>query len=225
MIRPDIQELLDEAKKSILEVKQAQTVSKVKVKNILENLRSALEYCAQFINQSLPNPKSGNIFFPYGEDETTFKGSVNKNFPQLVSTSPSLYNLLETLQPHRCGDDWLVVMCKATNEAKHKKSLDISTNLQTDSRVTAVSIPGVINFRGNGLRMSNNWVNGRRIDDFELTNGKLNTTFRGSVSPNLEFEIIENKIFVLDNYQCDLVELLEKSYRNISSFAEELFKP
>lgn len=230
MHKNDVNELLEHAQQQILTIKKDPVVSKVIVKNILENLRSALEYCAQYINrEKLMQDK--RIYFPYGKTENHFKESLRKNnFTRLVKDFPLIYSNIERLQPFSCGSDWLTVMCEATNEAKHNRSLDISSDTKIEKNLTVLDIPGFSfsaknnSFNHINITMMGCSFNGKTIDDFQTANGNVNILKSGEIPIKYSFEILENKTFVLNDYKWDLIELLDKSFLEISNFSKDLFE-
>ncbi len=80
---------------------------RVPVKNLMENLRSALDYMAHDIYESCcqstraargqPDPK--NIYFPYGQTEADFKAGEGSSLPGLATNAPGVYQLLLSIQP------------------------------------------------------------------------------------------------------------------------------
>src|SRR5512145_502440 len=92
---------------------------RVPVKNLMENLRSALDYMAHDIYESCcqaartasgqPDPK--NIYFPYGKTEADFKAGVGSSLPSLATLAPDIYKILLSIQPFACGDSWLCDLC------------------------------------------------------------------------------------------------------------------
>lgn len=231
MHKEDVFDLLDYTEKQIINLKENSKFSKVDVKNILENLRSTLEYCAQFINYKLSLNKNG-INFPYGENEQKFKIQLIKNLGNLQKISPKLYCLIESLQPHKSNNNWLVVMCKATNEVKHRKSLNIKEENYDKKKITHLEIPGVnlgqfwidqINANKFKIEFTNMSFNNLPMDDFIINDGEIVTKREGVISPFFTFEIVNNKIFILEDYSYDLIELLDTSYMNVNNFSITLF--
>ncbi|SHE59018.1 hypothetical protein [Chryseobacterium takakiae] len=222
MTKKDIEELLEHCSNKIEEIKKSETISKVDVKNILENLRSSLEYCAQYINYTVYNKKS-KIYFPYGKTEDQFKKSINRNFLSLKKKNPKIYKFIEDLQPHILNDNWLVIMCEATNEAKHNNALNIENQIDVHKKIT-VDIPGVIYIPdARAVTFKGNYIDDKPIDDFVINNDTIEITKKGLVTPQFNFEIVENKTFLLKDYQCDLIQLLEKSLKSIREFSNNLY--
>lgn len=119
MSRADVEELLMAVDESINSLKGYNKITKVKVKSILEHLRSSLDFIAKDINDKLSQPKE-RLYFPYGKDKKSFEDRMAKNLKGLDVELPSIYRLISELQPHQCADDWLITMCSLTNTMKHK---------------------------------------------------------------------------------------------------------
>ena len=102
---------------------------RIKVKNLMENLRSILDYTARDIYEVIckeHRQKSGkkdlhNIYFPYGSKENDFKSRVGSSLPNLENLSPSLYSIIKNVQPFESYNTWLYDLCKLNNENKHDK--------------------------------------------------------------------------------------------------------
>jgi len=100
---------------------------RVPVKNLMENLRSALDYMAHDIYESCckagrtasgrSDPK--NIYFPYGQQEEDFRSGLGASLPGLQAAAPKVYDLLIAIQPFRCADSWLHDLCSILNTKKH----------------------------------------------------------------------------------------------------------
>jgi len=133
----DVIALIKESKEQYLEVKKLYDKSlkdqsldiRIKVKNLMENLRSVLDYTAHDIYEDICKPyqqKSGktdpsNIYFPYGKNENDFKASIGRFLPDLEILSPSIYKLIESFQPFASNNSWLYDLCSINNENKHDK--------------------------------------------------------------------------------------------------------
>jgi hypothetical protein len=102
---------------------------RIKVKNLIENLRSVLDYTAHDIyevvckshRQKLNKPHPRNIYFPYGRNESDFRSSITKSLPDLKGLSGSVYSLIRNVQPFVSGNLWLCDLCDVNNENKHDR--------------------------------------------------------------------------------------------------------
>lgn len=102
---------------------------RVKIKNLMENLHSILDYTAHDIYEDICKPHrqkpgksdSFNIYFPYGRNENDFKSRIGKSLPDLEILSPSIYELIKNVQPFASNNSWLYDLCVINNENKHDK--------------------------------------------------------------------------------------------------------
>lgn len=100
---------------------------RIDVKNAMENLRSCLDYMTQDIAKKLivPYRVSNNlddlkrVYFPYGKDKQSFDQSISRNLPDLDTINPNIHTLIESIQPHSCGSNWLYDFCSILNANKH----------------------------------------------------------------------------------------------------------
>lgn len=169
----DVSELLQEVDQGIRNLKyayseaakneDAKVANRPLIKSCLEHLRSCLEYSAQDVFQK----KIGGqkiLYFPYGENERKFIGSVSNNLPGIEKLAPNIYKLIAEIQPFNCGDDWLTSLCKHTNFNKHN---GLSKPERVNSPGSITSIGGLAQIRGNvSMTMINCSVNGVPIGHF-----------------------------------------------------------
>ncbi|MDC5277944.1 hypothetical protein OHW85_20635, partial [Acinetobacter baumannii] len=178
-------ELLDEASEILEVIRNYHTITRPKVKNILENLRSSLEYLANDINEKMSEPNKGKLYFPYHEGQDGFEKIVKKSFPLLKAERPEIYNEIVKIQPFSCGDEWLSKMCQITNDVKHNNPIDIRKSEDAVKSITAyVGDTPAFMVAGNcsNAVFSNNYVNGKLVDDFIYNNGELIITKKGESS-------------------------------------------
>ncbi|PHQ24042.1 hypothetical protein CLH62_18170 [Marinobacter guineae] len=141
-------------------------LNRILLKNTLENLRSVLDYLAQDIVIKLKTkPKNGNlsekVYFPYGQRENHFNNSVKRNLPPLKEDEPKIYDLLESIQPFKSKDNWVVDLCSLTNDAKHN-----SLSKTESQENTVVEQKGFARIEGGrNVMMVGNYFNGVRQDD------------------------------------------------------------
>ena len=102
---------------------------RIKVKNLMENLRSILDYTAHDIYESvcrphrqiLGKPDPRNIYFPYGRNENDFDSSIASSLPDLEVLSISIYSLIKNEQPFMSSNPWICDLCSINNENKHDR--------------------------------------------------------------------------------------------------------
>ncbi|MBJ6888880.1 hypothetical protein [Vibrio cholerae] len=222
MYNEDIKELLEHSKKevnAIAEQSKQGTINKIAVKNVLENLRSILDYHSQDIlnvlkakvsNKKLPN----KVYFPYGQKENHFKISVKNNLPSLNEVLPEAYQLLESIQPFKSKDNWVVDLCSLTNEAKHN-------NLSKTKKQKSVSIRqgNFIHIDGaTNVVLENNYVNGQRLDDVYVNNNHEVRIVKHSGTTL----ITENNKIKFDGKEIEVAPFLRQCHSKIEQFSSEL---
>lgn len=102
---------------------------RIKVKNLMENLRSILDYTACDIYENICEPhrrKLGkrnpcNVYFPYGRTEDDFKSSIINSLPDLEVLSKPIFSLIKSVQPFISNNSWLCDLCSINNENKHDR--------------------------------------------------------------------------------------------------------
>ena len=228
----DIQELLEEVndnitflndqKESAKSNEDIVKVSSPKLKSALEHLRSCLEYCSQDIAKSVLGIATNRIYFPYGRTEQDFNASLGRNLPGL---SGSYLGLVKGLQPYECGDEWLIFLCSFTNINKHdslqKQTRENKGKITTEIGGNAIRVEG-----GSNIQIGKLIVNGKLMnpsgplelgEEVDIKDIKYILEDRIKVVRKHEFVS-----FIDSNTQVDLIELLEKSFKYISEFVEDL---
>ncbi len=127
-IKSDLEKINREYESSIHNERISASL-KIDVKNLMENLRSVLDYLAHDIYEKVIQPAriiSGeteirDIYFPYGKDKHSFKSSLGRYLPQLETLSPPIFMRIEDMQPYKCGNDWLYSLCSILNQNKHNQ--------------------------------------------------------------------------------------------------------
>lgn len=223
MHNQDIQELLDHVENEVSTISVQSkngTINKVSLKNTLENLRSVLDYAAQDVQSKLKTLTNSKIpekvYFPYGQRENHFKKSVNRNLPDLSIHMPSIYSLVNAIQPFKCGDSWLVDLCGLTNDVKHN---NLSKTENKKSRtIHQGGMPLVSVGEGSQVTMRGNRVNGVLQDDVFI--GSDGTTAIRPVSG--QTLITENNKIHFHGKQIEVVPFLVICHKNLSKFVGDL---
>ena len=133
----DVLALIEESTKQYEEVKESYDKAlrdksldiRIKVKNLMENLRSILDYIAHDIYESVCRPqrrKSGkpdprNVYFPYGRNEKDFNASIMSSLPDLEVLSVPIFTLIKNVQPFISNNPWICDFCSINNENKHDR--------------------------------------------------------------------------------------------------------
>lgn len=225
-------ELLADVEQQLIEIDKvyAEAVSKTsivsiarpKVKSCLEHLRSALEYVAASLAMTLPpppKPKKGSnkrkTYFPYGRNDKLYTRSLDENLPGLDAKYRAL---IDSLQPHVCGDAWLVHLAEATNFNKH-----VDLQMQERKNIDPKSLT-----IGNLLKIEGGATIGRLVLDGKLVNpkGALSVETKAEdldLSPAQpvakEYSAVK---FILKGQGVDVLDLLKHAHQQISLFVGQL---
>ncbi len=114
---------------------------RIDIKNVCENMRSALDYIATDIRERYcPSaPTGARFYFPILPDKATFDRRIDEWFPGLRQAVPAVVAALESMQPFQRGQEWLGQFNQVNNENKHE---DLVEQTRVESIQTSVSAPG-----------------------------------------------------------------------------------
>ncbi|MEG5332666.1 hypothetical protein UXO92_22865 [Enterobacter hormaechei] len=223
MSREGSLDLLLEVEENLETMKKTQQIRPVKVKSMLEHLRSSLEYVANDAYDKYVSPvpsKRPKIFFPYGEQkfiDNFFTQKLKINPP---SSSP-LYEVFNSIQDFRTGEDTLTMMCNLTNEVKHRKPIP----LEEESSVKDINVRidgfGIFNVANpNRVVFKNNSINGQKLEGFTFENGKLERTGNG-IPVNIV--ITEDKKIRFHGEDYEVVPFIESCLIRLRIFINEAY--
>ena len=223
MSREGSLDLLLEVEENLETMKKTQQIRPVKVKSMLEHLRSSLEYVANDAYDKYVSPvpsKRPKIFFPYGEQkfiDNFFTQKLKINPP---SSSP-LNEVFNSIQDFRTCEDTLTMMCNLTNEVKHRKPIP----LEEESSVKDINVRidgfGIFNVANpNRVVFKNNSINGQKLEDFTFENGKLERTGNG-IPVNIV--ITEDKKIRFHGEDYEVVPFIESCLIRLRIFINEAY--
>jgi hypothetical protein len=126
----DIDALINEAADQLVAVRglyqRSLTVAsrlsrlQAKIKNVLENQRSALDYLAHAIVER--DGKAGSrAYFPVAKKPEVFSDVFGGQMPGVRATRPDIEGAIEKRQPYQPGYEWLEHLVFLTNENKHRR--------------------------------------------------------------------------------------------------------
>lgn len=234
--KDDVTIILEEAKRQYQNIrknydralKEKSMDLRVPVKNLMENLRSSLDYmahdiyesCCQSARLASGNPDPRNIYFPYGLTEQNFRSGVGSSLPNLLTENADVYNLIESIQPFKCNDNWLYDLCSVLNEKKHDKlKAQIRTETErhhvesehgsvsiivNDPNVKITSQPGAVKIFGVPAEFSSEGI-------------------RTAPSDKLKHSRITWVSFTFEDTEIDVIGMLEKSMVGITALASQLY--
>lgn len=114
---------------------------KVKIKNILENCRSPLDYAAVFVfetycrneyqsKKQMKKKKALKPSFVITDTPEKFEENMNNRFMNLYKNSRKIYNVFKKAQPFN-GNPWLKHLTDLVNENKHRNLTKQEKNVAT----------------------------------------------------------------------------------------------
>ena len=202
---------------------------RVPVKNLMENLRSALDYMAHdiyescchstrlLIGKSVPN----NIYFPYGKTESDFKARVGSSLPGLATNSPDIYKMMLSIQPFSCGDAWLYDLCIILNENKHNR---LKVQKRTESETYSVeSEHGSVAIPINNPNIKITSLPGA-VKVFGISADFREDGIHTTSSDTRKHKRTKWIAFTFEGTNVNVINLLDKSTTGIKNFAEGLFQ-
>ncbi|EHK2365380.1 hypothetical protein ACV3Z6_01310 [Clostridium perfringens] len=225
----NIKEILEETKVNIDEIRSKyldaikddsiKEALRVKVKNCLENLRSCLDYMACDIYEKYYSLNSKKIYFPYGKKPQNFRANLGNNFKKFKDKNGDVYALVESVQPYKCNDTWLVDLCNLTNINKHD---NLSSQRREDYHRYNIQGIGLFQMNNQGtVIMRNNIVNGIPQGSDIVIKGKDILT-DGKI--NLDIIRIDWVEFKFENTNIDVLKLLNKAYKEIFKLSKKIYE-
>lgn len=202
---------------------------RVPVKNLMENLRSSLDYiahdiyeiCCQPARTAAGKPDPRNIYFPYGRTEADFKSGVGSSLPDLASNNPAVYDLIASIQPFRCNDSWLYDLCSILNEKKHDK-LKAQVRSETET-YTVESEHGSVSIIVNNPNVKITSMPGA-IEIFGVPAEFTSEGIKTEPSDRLTHRHTKWVAFTFEGSNVNVIGMLDKAVAGITDFANQLYK-
>jgi hypothetical protein len=112
----ELQALHDEA----LDKEAARPHFRARVKSVLEQERSALDYLAVEITERRGTPK-GLIYYPLAQSAQEFPAVMDSKMPGVAAALPGVAAVIEKWQPYQPGREWLRDLNQLAREQKHNR--------------------------------------------------------------------------------------------------------
>lgn len=93
---------------------------KARLKNVLENLRSSLDYLAVDITERY-GVRKGLVYYPMAQSEREFPSVMDGKMPGVRTTEPAIADAIQRHQPYQPGHEWLRHLSTLTREQKHNR--------------------------------------------------------------------------------------------------------
>lgn len=92
---------------------------KIRIKNVLENQRSVLEYLANGIFADYGDGSDAQVYYPVADRSEQFDGLFDRHLPGVADRCPEVRDAIEARQGYQKGYEWLTHLVRLTNENKH----------------------------------------------------------------------------------------------------------
>jgi hypothetical protein len=200
----------------------------IEIKNFMENLRSALDYCARglFDKYGDHTKKDDRIYFPYayeGMTQTEFisKNIIEQKIPGITASRPDIKEKIEGYQYFSNDqNNWLPVFMELNNKNKHQEltpqEKKETKQLKISSGGVSMLLNGGANIslgRGCTIRMGGVTIHGGQ--SFNANNPPI-TTGEGAI------EIITWVSFTFSINGQPVMHLLDNSLKGINKIVDEL---
>jgi len=93
---------------------------KTRIKGVLENQRSALDYLAVGLTNEVGSPK-GSIYFPLAQSDDEFDTHMEGRMPGVAAAAPHIADAIRQHQPYHPGNEWLRNLSRLTRQQKHNR--------------------------------------------------------------------------------------------------------
>ncbi|CAM7369159.1 MULTISPECIES: hypothetical protein [Enterobacter cloacae complex] len=198
MDRTGALDLLKEVEDTLQNLQKTQIIPPVKVKGMLEHLRSSLEYLASdTFDAHFPDfkGKRPRTHFPY-----QFPDRIDSFFTKTLNIRPPekspMLQVFHSIQDYSTGENWLNMMCNLTNEVKHRNPISLKNEEVVVQSALNIMGMNMVVFNGEmpniPITIKNVSVNGIKAPDVVLRDGKF---IQGGDDPLVNIKITkENKI-------------------------------
>lgn len=222
MNKNPVDDLYQEVASVIAEMKRNGDAPPVRIKSCLEHLRSGLEYLANDIYDKLtniPENQRKDIYFPYGKP--VFIEKYLSRLSTSHETIQILREFLTSIQPYHTGEEWLVMMCNLTNDAKHRRPIPLDKEEVITSQTISAGGVNLIHIAGAGtgrVQFEGCFVNGRPLQDFVYDNGKITSSGIGIPA---SLNITKEKKIRFHGHDYEVIPFLEKCFNELQIFIKK----
>lgn len=117
-----------------LNAKEISEALKIDIKNILENLRSCLDYIARDVHEKFISGPADRLYFPIRHTAAEFQQAIKHDYSGLEQSAPEVFSIIENVQPY--NDGWIGKFNRLNNDNKHE---DLVEQSRTETKRVTVS--------------------------------------------------------------------------------------
>ncbi|HCT86518.1 MAG: hypothetical protein DKM50_11480 [Candidatus Margulisiibacteriota bacterium] len=199
----------------------------IEIKNLMENLRSALDYCSHgLFDKYGDTSKKQNIYFPYawaGLSATEFRSKriIDNKIPGLIRNRPDIASKIESYQAFaNPSNEWFPKFMDLNNENKHQH---LTPQERKETRQLNISSGGASISMGEGCSI-------------QMGAGAM-IQFGGAIIPGGQRIDVNNPAMILGNAKQEVItwvsfnfqsngepvlQLLEKAVNGVKKIVSEL---
>ena len=199
----------------------------VEIKNLMENLRSALDFSAHglFDKYGSSTKKNPRIYFPYAtadQDLSAFRRAnrIDVCIPGLAATRPDIVTLIEDLQHFgRASMSWVPDFMALNNENKHQR---LTPQVRRESKELRISGGGASIGLGQGASISIGRGASISIGGAVIRGGQTFDVNNPPVVQGGKTEVITWVSFDFEEVGRPVLPLLTEAVRGVGEILDEL---
>ena len=120
---------------------------RARIKSVLEQQRSALDYLAVEVTARHGTPK-GLLYYPLAQDDANFSAEVDNKMPGVRAARPDIADVIKSWQPYKPAVEWLRQLNSLAREQKHNRLTLQMVRGTTKCRVTERSTGTFVEWYG-----------------------------------------------------------------------------
>ncbi|HEY1030787.1 MAG TPA: hypothetical protein VGD89_03385 [Flavipsychrobacter sp.] len=212
--------------KKSLNDKNVNSTLLISIKNLMENLRSALDFVAHGLYEKYGNSSTNpKIYFPYASSGVDKAGYHNKKIidkiPGLKNNRPDIAGVIESYQHFSSiNNSWLPIFMDLNNENKHQR---LTPQVRKETKQLNISSGGVSISMGEGVSISMGQGAFIQIGNATIMGGQtINVNNPANITGHAKQEIITWVSFHFSANDVPVMELLQKSVTGVTKIVNEL---
>jgi len=188
---------------------------RVRVGQVIESLRSALDYCARELHRRHGMPCK-EVYFPIITPSSDWRGVVGRAIPGILGTRPDLAGLMESWQVTKgAQNQWLATLASLAGESKHEQILPLTRRERDGFRMGGVAIiGGFIKLEKGAVVNSHEVSKSMRLDPGQAVPDEL----QGIIDPGVWVDLI----WRLDDQVVEVLPFLERALEGVKGIIRAL---
>lgn len=200
-----------------LEDKEIDAGLRVKIKNLLENAKSILDYLAHDIAEQY-GLQASKIYFPIvgkDKDVTSYKGAIGRNLPGLEKQK-LIFDYIESIQPYNSNYSWLGDFSELSADTKHQQLIPIKR--QESKRIISEHQSGSqVSWNPDSVKFGDGvFIHGAKVNPItQLPTLLANTVVRREIWVNFQFANGLSVLPLLKHVVNDIPNITSNVYKKL----------